>query len=38
MVVLVACKNEEDTIQNEGARVVKTFFIDFSDTQEHQTC
>ena len=30
---LVACKNEEDPIKNEGARVVTTLFIDFSDTQ-----
>ena len=31
MVVLVTCKNEEDPIKNEGARVVTTLFIDFSD-------
>ena len=30
---LVACKNEEDKIKNEGARVVTTLFIDFSDTK-----
>ena len=30
---LVACKNEEDLIKNEGARVVTTLFIDFSDAQ-----
>ena len=30
MGVLVACKNEEDPIQNEGARKVTTLFIDFS--------
>ena len=30
--VLVACKNE-DQIKNEGARVVTTLFIDFSDAQ-----
>ena len=29
----VACKNEEDLIKNEGARVVTTLFIDFSDAQ-----
>ena len=29
---LVACKNEEDPIQNEGTRVI-TLFINFSDTQ-----
>ena len=32
MGVLVACKNEEDPIQNEGARVVTALFIEFSDT------
>ena len=26
---LVACKNEEEPIKNEGARVVTTLFIDF---------
>ena len=30
---LVACKNEEDPIKNEGARVVTTLCIDFSDAQ-----
>ena len=29
MGVLVACKNEEDPIKNEGARMVTTLFIDF---------
>ena len=33
MVVLVTSKNEEDTIKNEGARVFKTLYINFSDTQ-----
>ena len=33
MGLLVACKNEEDPIKNEGARVVTTFFITFSDAQ-----
>ena len=33
MVVLVTCKNEEYPIKNEGARVVTTVFIDFSDAQ-----
>ena len=28
---LVACKNEEDPIKNEGARVVTTLFTNFSD-------
>ena len=37
MVVLVTCKNEEDPIKNEGARVVTTLFIDFSDTQGQLT-
>ena len=30
MVVFVTCKNEEDPIKNEGARVLTTLFIDFS--------
>ena len=30
---LVACKNEEDPIKNEGTRVVSTLFINFSDAQ-----
>ena len=29
MGLLVACKNEEDPIKNEGARVVTTLFINF---------
>ena len=33
----VACKNEEDPIKNEGARVVTTLFINFSDTQGQLT-
>ena len=37
MGVLVACKNEEDSIKNEGARVVTTLFIDFSDAQRQLT-
>ena len=37
MVVLVTCKNEEDPIKNEGARVVTTLFIDFSDAQGQLT-
>ena len=32
MSVLVACKNEEDPIKNEGARVA-TLFVDFADAQ-----
>ena len=34
---LVACKNEEDQIKNEGARVVTTLFINFSDAQGQLT-
>ena len=37
MDLLVACKNEEDPIKNEGARVVTTLFIDFSDAQGQLT-
>ena len=37
MGVLVACKNEEDPIENEGARVVTTLSIDFSDVQGQLT-
>ena len=33
MVVLVTCKNEEDLIKNEGARVFTTLYINFSDAQ-----
>ena len=33
MGLLVACKNEKDPIQNEGARVVTILFINFSDAQ-----
>ena len=29
MGLLVACKNEDDSIKNEGARVVTTLFINF---------
>ena len=31
MGLLVACKNEENLIKNEGAREVTTLFINFSD-------
>ena len=34
---LCACKTEEDPIKNEGARVVTTLFIDFSDAQGQLT-
>ena len=37
MGVLVACKNEKDSITNNGARVVATLFIDFSDAQGQLT-
>ena len=37
MDLLVACKNKEDPIKNEGVRVVTTFFIDFSDAQGQLT-
>ena len=37
MGLLVACKNEEDPIKNEGARVITTLFINFSDTQGQLT-
>ena len=37
MVVLVTCKNEEDPIKNEGDRVVKRLFVDFSIAQGQLT-
>ena len=37
MGLLVACTNEEDPIINEGARVVTTLFINFSDAQGQLT-
>ena len=37
MVVIVTCKNEKDPIKNEGARVVTTLFINFSDAQGQLT-
>ena len=37
MGVLVACKNDEDQIKNEGARVVTTRFIDFSQAKGQLT-
>ena len=33
MDVLLTCKYEEDLIKNEGARVLKTLYIYFSDAQ-----
>ena len=29
MVVLVTCKNEEDLVKNEGARVATRLYVDF---------
>ena len=37
MVVLVTCKNEEDPVKNEGARVITTLSIDFSDAKGQLT-
>ena len=37
MGLLVACKNEEVSIKNEGARVVTTLYINFSDAQGQLT-
>ena len=37
MGVLITCKNEEDPIQNEGARMTTTLFVDFLDTQGQLT-
>ena len=37
MVFQVTCKNEKDPIQNKGAGVVTTLFIDFSDAQGQVT-
>ena len=33
MVALITCKNEEDPIENLGARVFTTLYINFSDAQ-----
>ena len=33
MVVLVTCKYEEDPLENVGARVFTTLYINFSDAQ-----
>ena len=33
MVVLFTCKYEENTIKNEGTRVLTRLYIDFSDAQ-----
>ena len=37
MVGLVTCKNEECSIENKGARVVTSLFIDFSDAHGQLT-
>ena len=37
MGLLAACKNEEDPIKKEGARVVTTLLINFSDAQGQLT-
>ena len=37
IVVLLTCKNEEDPIKNEGARVLTRLFIVFSDAQGQLT-
>ena len=37
IVVLVTCKNEEDRIKNEGARVLTSLLFDFSDAQGQLT-
>ena len=33
MIVLLTCKNKEDPIKNEGARLFTTLYSDFSDAQ-----
>ena len=33
IVVLLTCKNKEDPIKDEGARVFTSLYIDFSDAQ-----
>ena len=33
MVVLLTCKNKENPIKNEGARVLTTLYIDFSSPE-----
>ena len=37
MAVLVTCKNEEEPIKNEGARVLTTLYINFPDAQGQLT-
>ena len=37
IVVLLTCKNHEDPIRNEGARVLTSLLLDFSDAQGQLT-
>ena len=37
MVVLHTCKNEEDPIKNEDARVLTRLYVDFADAQGRLT-
>ena len=37
IVVLVTCKNEEDPIKKEGARMLTSILFDFSDAQGQTT-
>ena len=37
MVVLLTCKNKEDPINNKGARMFTTLYINFSDAQGQRT-
>ena len=37
IVVLITCKNEEDPIKNEVARVLTRLYVVFSDTQGQLT-
>ena len=37
MVVLITCKDKEDPIKNEGARVFTTLYINCSDAQGQVT-
>ena len=37
MVFLITCKNEEDPIKNEGARVFTTLYLNFSEAQGQVT-
>ena len=37
MVVLLTCKNEENPIKNEGARVLTRLYVIFSDAQGQLT-